>query len=168
MSQIAQRGAPSQASERRPPGRPWERRPPAGEWVNPDLCQWYKAAFGADTGFAGVTYHPLAGRRPAFPGPAGRPALRRSRRIARTVDPGPGVQASLTPRECSATKSAIFTPWSAATISAAFSPIMIDAAFVFPLTIFGMTLASATRNLSTPITRNRGSTTLPIRQVLVR
>ena len=43
----------------------------------------------------------------------------------------------------SPTNSAIFTPWSAASISAAFSPIMIDAAFVLPLTTFGMTLASA-------------------------
>jgi hypothetical protein len=44
---------------------------------------------------------------------------------------------------------------------------MIDAAFVLPLTTFGMTLASATRRRSTPITRSRGSTTLPIRQVVV-
>ena len=35
----------------------------------------------------------------------------------------------------------------AAIISAAFSPIMIDAALVLPLTMLGMTLASATRSL---------------------
>ena len=64
------------------------------------------------------------------------------------------------------TNSASFTPWSAAIISAAFSPIMIDAAFVFPLTTLGMTLASATRSFSyTQPRASRGSTTLPMRQV---
>ena len=37
---------------------------------------------------------------------------------------------------------------------------MIDAAFVFPLTTLGITLASATRNFSTPSTLSRGSTGL--------
>jgi hypothetical protein len=65
------------------------------------------------------------------------------------------------------TNSRSLTPWSCAIISAAFSPIMIDGAFVLPLMIFGMTLASATRRFRTPITRSAGSTTLPIRQVQV-
>lgn len=38
------------------------------------------------------------------------------------------------------TNSARRTPWEPAISSAALSPIMIDAAFVLPLTIFGMTL----------------------------
>ena len=63
------------------------------------------------------------------------------------------------------TNSATCTPWSAASISAAFSPIMIDAALVLPLTTLGMTLASATRRPATPAPVARGSTTLPIRHV---
>ncbi len=46
------------------------------------------------------------------------------------------------------------TPLSAAIISAAFSPIMIDGAFVLPLVTLGMTLASATRNFPTPRARS--------------
>ena len=46
-----------------------------------------------------------------------------------------------------------------------FSPIMMQDALVFLPITDGMTLASATRNLPTPVTRSRGSTTSPIRQV---
>jgi hypothetical protein len=42
------------------------------------------------------------------------------------------------------------TPCSAAIISAAFSPIMSDGAFVLPLITLGMMLASATGNFPTP------------------
>ena len=42
------------------------------------------------------------------------------------------------------------TRWLAAMRSAAFSPIMIEAAFVLPLVMLGITLASATRRLATP------------------
>ena len=66
------------------------------------------------------------------------------------------------------TNSTSFTPWSVAISSAAFSPIMIAAALVLPLTTFGITLASATRRPAMPLTRSRGSTTSPIRQVDVR
>jgi hypothetical protein len=55
-----------------------------------------------------------------------------------------------------------------AIISATFSPILIEAALVFPLTTSGITLVSATRSRSTPITFSSGSTTLPILQVDVR
>src|SRR5262249_36525913 len=44
---------------------------------------------------------------------------------------------------CFPTNSAIFTPGSAAALSAASWPIMTDARVVFPLTMFGTTLASA-------------------------
>ena len=47
---------------------------------------------------------------------------------------------------------------SVAISSAAFSPIIMAAALVLPLTTFGMTLASATRRASMPWTRSRGST----------
>jgi hypothetical protein len=47
----------------------------------------------------------------------------------------------------------------ASTISAAFSPIMIDGAFVFPEVSVGMIDASATRNPPIPCTRNCASTT---------
>ena len=77
--------------------------------------------------------------------------------------PGSALQAPASP-----TNAASFTPWSAAIISAAFSPIMIDGALVLPLITLGMTLASATRRLPTPSTRSRGSTTSPIRHVQVR
>ena len=54
-------------------------------------------------------------------------------------------------------------------MSAAFSPIMIDGAFVFPPTMFGMIDASAMRSPSRPRTRSWGSTTaaesMPIRHV---
>ena len=50
--------------------------------------------------------------------------------------------------------SARFNAYSAERISAAFSPIMIDAALVFPLTISGMTLASAIRKFPIPLTRS--------------
>src|SRR5262249_33615386 len=73
----------------------------------------------------------------------------------------------LTPSSCEPTNSSRRTACSAASISAAFSPIMIDAAFVLPLTTFGITLASATRSLSTPITSSCEFTTLPIRQLVV-
>ena len=63
------------------------------------------------------------------------------------------------------TNSARRKPWEHAISSAALSPIMIDAAFVLPLTIFGMTLASATRSPATPLTRSSWSTTLPILHV---
>ena len=53
--------------------------------------------------------------------------------------------------------------------SAAFSPINIDGAWVWPRMVLGITDASATRRPSTPRTRSCGSTTLasslPIRQV---
>src|SRR6056297_1247549 len=53
--------------------------------------------------------------------------------------------------------------------AAAFSPIMIAAALVFPVTMRGMIEASATRNPSIPWTRRRGTTTesssTPILQV---
>jgi DNA-binding MarR family transcriptional regulator len=53
--------------------------------------------------------------------------------------------------------------------SAARSPIIIDAAFVLPPTMFGMIDASATRSPATPRTRSVGSTTarssVPIRHV---
>ena len=63
------------------------------------------------------------------------------------------------PRWCtfqgrSPTNARSCTPLSAAIISAAFSPIMIEGAFVLPLVMLGMTLASATRNLPTPRTRS--------------
>src|SRR5262249_30202670 len=69
---------------------------------------------------------------------------------------------------CSPTSSASCTPCSLAIISAAFSPIMMVGALVLPLMTLGMTLASATRSRPTPWTRSCGSTTSPIRQVLVR
>ena len=54
---------------------------------------------------------------------------------------------------------------------AAFSPIMMQGAFVFPLTICGMIDASATRRPSMPLTLSLGSTTalssIPILQVPV-
>ncbi len=55
------------------------------------------------------------------------------------------------------------------TSSAAFSPIMIDGAFVLPPVIDGMIEASATRSPSMPRTLRSGPTTArsstPIRQV---
>ena len=49
---------------------------------------------------------------------------------------------------------------SSAINSAAASPIIIDAAFVFPAMTSGMMDASATRTLSIPTRLNRGSTTV--------
>ena len=52
-------------------------------------------------------------------------------------------------------------------MSAAFSAIMIVAAFVLPRVIVGITDASATRSPSVPWTRSSGSTTEPIAHVEV-
>ena len=51
-------------------------------------------------------------------------------------------------------QSAFDRLWLARRISAAFSPIMMLAAFVFPLMMLGITLASATRRFATPSTRS--------------
>ena len=62
-----------------------------------------------------------------------------------------------------------YAEWRPRIMSAAFSPIMAEGACVLPLTRSGMIEASATRNPSTPRTRNVGSTTerssAPMRQV---
>lgn len=52
-------------------------------------------------------------------------------------------------------------PCAAFTILAAFWPIMIVGALLFPDTMLGITDASATRKRSTPCTRSSGSTTDP-------
>ena len=85
--------------------------------------------------------------------------------LSRAKAPYPACRVTVS--EFQPTNSSSFTAWSAAIISAAFSPIMMHAALVLPLMMFGITLASATRRFFTPISRRRGSTTLPMRQVLV-
>ena len=63
----------------------------------------------------------------------------------------------------------VVAPRSARIISAAFSPIITDGAFVLPVVTVGMIDASATRSPSMPRTRSSGSTTaepsIPILQV---
>jgi len=55
--------------------------------------------------------------------------------------------------------------WSALIKSAAFSAVAYTELTMFPLTLLGKTLASATRNPLTPFTRSRLSRTLPMAQV---
>jgi hypothetical protein len=116
---------------------------------------------------------PRRWHRPGSPAAARRPLPARGRyRSATRSRPGPrsgpGHRGEHTAHPGRPANSLRWTPWSAAIISAALSPIMIEAALVLPLVIFGITLASATRRSATPITRKRGSTTLPMRQVPVR